>query len=216
MTVSYIVTLQDKTSRDYLQSLRSYEISSSNTTWINQSHAKTQKRHPPEQGTSEMSSMASMAWQWLRREELLNLMKVDVAKDMMWWLMTVDRISLFLLGGWRDTRWIFILVKSEICNSTKSTAKRSRDCNSTPPPSYGSYPNCPNRSRWTAGWCSGFVAFLSFPCKQDSTTNFKKHPNPDYTGQAMVGKNDSAIAGRSWSFPNRMCWDWWRFWRLHE
>lgn len=67
-----------------------------------------------------------------------------------------------------------------------------------------------------AGWCSGFVAFLSFPCKQDSTTNFKKHPNPDYTGQAMVGKNDSAIAGRSWSFPNRMCWDWWRFWRLHE
>lgn len=119
-------------------------------------------------------------------------------------------------GGWRDTRWIFILLKSEICNSTKSTAKRSRDCNSTPPPSYGSYPNCPNRSRWTAGWCSGFVAFLSFPCKQDSTTNFEKHPNPGYTGQAMVGKNDSVIAGRSWSFPNRMCWDWWRFWRLHE
>ena len=118
-----------------------------------------------------------MAW-----HELLNLMKVDVVKEMMWWLMTVDRISSFFLGGWRDTLWIFIL-KSEICNSAKSTAKRSRDCNSTPP-SYGSYPDCPNRSRWTAGWCSGCVAF---PCKQDSTTNLKKHPNPE-TGQAVVGQ----------------------------
>ena len=215
MTVSYIVKLpyKKKTSRDCLQSLRSYEISSSNTTWINQSHAKTQKRHPPEQGTSETSSMA---WQWLRREELLNLMKVDVAKDMMWWLMTVDRIFTSFLGWLKRYSLNFHIAEIWDLQLNEVNCEEIERLQLYPPPSYGSYPNCPNRSRWTAGWCSGFVAFLSFPCKQDSTTNFEKHPNPGYTGQAMVGKNDSVIAGRSWSFPNRMCWDWWRFWRLHE
>ncbi len=55
----------------------------------------------------------------------------------------------------------------------QSQLRRDRETATLPPPSYGSYPDCPNRSRWTAG-----LRMCCFPLQTRLDNKCKETPKP--------------------------------------
>lgn len=189
MTVSYIVKLlyKKKTSRDYLQSLRSYEISSSNTTWINQSHAKTPKA---------ASSWARNLWDVIHGMAMIEikggtaeLMKVDVAKDMMWWLMTFG-------PHFHQFSWVVeeILFEFSYCWNLRSATQRSqlrrdRETATLPPPMLWFVPKLSKQIKMNSGVVLRICCFPIFSLQTRLNNKILRSTQTQTTqGKLWLGK----------------------------